>query len=63
MNEINNKYRLLLIEDDVVDQMAFERYVKKEGLPYDYKIAGSVLEAKEILTYTSFDVIVTDFNL
>lgn len=63
MNEINDKYRLLLIEDDIVDQMAFERYVKKEGLPYDYNIAGSVLEAKDILTSTSFDVIVTDYKL
>ena len=63
MNQPDNKYKVLLIEDDVVDQMAFERYVKKEGLPYDYKIASSVSEAKEILTSTSFDIIVTDFSL
>lgn len=63
MNGINDKHKLLLIEDDIVDQMAFERYVKKEGLPYEYSIAGSVLEAKEILASASFDIIVTDFNL
>ncbi|MDT8316785.1 MAG: histidine kinase dimerization/phospho-acceptor domain-containing protein, partial [bacterium] len=63
MNPSDNKYKFLLIEDDIVDQMAFERYVKKEALPYDYEIAGSVLEAKDILASTSFDIIVTDFNL
>lgn len=63
MNQTDNKYKVLLIEDDVIDQMAFERCVKTEGLPYDYKIAGSVSEAKEILTSNSFDVIVTDFSL
>ena len=63
MNQDDNTYKLLFIEDDIVDQMAFERYVKKEGLPYDFKIAGSVPEAKDILTSTSFDIIITDFNL
>ncbi len=55
--------RLLLIEDDKVDQMAFERAVKRGNLPYDYTIAGSVTEATEILKSTSFDVIISDYML
>jgi len=55
--------RLLLVEDDKVDQMAFERHVKNKDLPYDYTIAGSVAEAREILKSTSFDVIISDYRL
>jgi len=61
MNE--KAIRLLLVEDDKVDQMAFERFVKNENLPYDYTIAGSVAEAREILKSTSFDVIIADYML
>ncbi|KPK37519.1 MAG: hypothetical protein AMJ65_14365 [Phycisphaerae bacterium SG8_4] len=57
------KYRLLLIEDDKLDQMAFERFVKKEKLPYDYMIAGSVSEAKSLLESCQFDVIISDYSL
>jgi len=59
----DNVIRLLLVEDDKVDQMAFERYVKKKGLPYDYTIAGSVAEAKRILQANSFDVVISDYWL
>jgi len=38
--------KILLVEDDKTDQMAFERFVKGEKLPYDYVIAGSVSEGK-----------------
>ncbi|MCK5515649.1 MAG: PAS domain S-box protein, partial [Desulfobulbaceae bacterium] len=55
--------RLLFIEDDKVDQMAFERFVKRENLPYDYTIAGSVTASTEILKSTSFDVIISDYML
>jgi len=55
--------RLLLVEDDKVDRMAFERFARNENLPYDYTIAGSVAEAKEILKSTSFDVIIADYML
>ncbi|GEM_PF-6595884 len=41
--------RILLVEGDRVDQMAFERLVKDENLSYDYDIAGSVSEARRIL--------------
>ncbi len=57
------KIRLLLVEDDKIDQMAFERYAKNNKLPYDYTIAGSIVEAKNILKSNSFDVVISDYML
>ncbi len=59
----NRKYKILLIEDDKVDQMAFKRLVQNEGLPYDYTIAGSVAEAGSILGSERFDFVITDYRL
>lgn len=59
----NKPIRLLLIEDDKVDQMAFKRFVQQENLPYDYSIAGSVAEAKTILDQTHFDIAISDYLL
>ena len=57
------KYKILLIEDDKLDQMAFNRFVKSEELPYECSISGSISQAKETLKSGQFDVIVTDFTL
>ncbi len=59
----NIRYRVLLIEDDKLDQMAFERLVKQQELPYDYKIAGSFTQAKESLDSDKFDVVIVDYFL
>jgi PAS domain S-box-containing protein len=56
-------YKVLLIEDDVLDQMAFERFLQDEKLLYDYKIADSVSEAQSILGSEQFDIIVSDYSL
>ncbi|MBF0541738.1 MAG: PAS domain S-box protein [Nitrospirae bacterium] len=55
--------KVLLVEDDLIDQMAFKRMVKDSGLSYDYAVAGCVSEAKEMLTASNFDVIITDYML
>ncbi|HEY5495007.1 MAG TPA: PAS domain S-box protein [Candidatus Anoxymicrobiaceae bacterium] len=55
--------KVLLVEDDEVDRMAFERYVTREGLPYDCEVATSVTEARAVLAARDFDVILLDFNL
>lgn len=55
--------RLLLVEDDAVDRMAFERFVRRGGLPYEYVIADSVASAKEALAGQEFDVILLDYSL
>ena len=57
------RYKILLIEDDKLDQMAFERLVKDENLPYDYTIAASVSEARSILGSERFDVVIVDYLL
>ncbi len=57
------KSHVLLIEDDKIDQMAFERMVKNEHLSYDYTIAGSVTEAKYLLNSSKFDFIIADYLL
>jgi len=59
----SSKYKILLIEDDKIDQMAFVRQVESEGLPYEYTIAGSVSEAREMLANKSFDIIISDYSL
>jgi PAS domain S-box-containing protein len=55
--------RVLLIEDDAVDQLAFLRAVKEQALPYEVCIAGSVAGARQALAEGEFDVIVTDHEL
>ncbi len=55
--------RLLLVEDNQIDQMAFKRFVQHEGLDYVYQIAGSVAEARRCIHTESFDIIVLDYLL
>ena len=60
---MKDRTRILLVEDDKIDQMAFERLVKRENLPYDYQIAGSVAEAREALAREQFDAALVDYIL
>jgi len=56
--------RILLVEDDEIDQLAFKRLIKSQNLPYDYTIATSVAETRQILTNGQpFDVIILDYHL
>ncbi len=55
--------RILLIEDDIVDQLAFKRHVEREKLPYRFDAVKSLAEAKKILSAEAFDVIISDYNL
>ncbi|MEK6743284.1 MAG: PAS domain S-box protein [Nitrospirota bacterium] len=59
----DNRIKLLLVEDDRVDRMAFERFVAGERFPYDCTIAGSVSEAAEALGSETFDVAIVDYRL
>jgi PAS domain S-box-containing protein len=56
-------YRVLLIEDDKLDQMAFRRYIESEKLPYYYKMASSIAEAQSLLNSEKFDIIIADYTL
>ena len=59
----NASIKVLLIEDDEIDRLAFTRMVRASNLPYDYTIAGSLQEAQYELESGTFDVAVVDFYL
>ncbi|GAI56271.1 unnamed protein product, partial [marine sediment metagenome] len=59
----NTRYKILLVEDDKLDQMAFKRLVEDTELPYDCTIAGSVSEAQSMLGSEQFDVVIADYAL
>ncbi len=59
----NVRYKILLIEDDKLDQKAFMRMVEDGELPYDCKTAESVSEAEIILSSEKFDVVIADYML
>ena len=60
---METKYKILLVEDDRLDQMAFERLIKDYELLYECTIASSVAEAKSVLASDEFDTIVCDYSL
>ena len=55
--------RILLVEDDKLDQMAFSRFVESQQLPYDCTIAASYKLAAEILADNHFDLVISDYSL
>lgn len=55
--------RLLLVEDDRVDQMAFSRMMREQQPGYTIRIAGSLAEAREVLGRESVDIVICDFYL
>ena len=57
------KFKILLVEDDQLDQMAFKRMIEQEKLSYDCTIAGSLSEAHKALEGKEFDVIISDYSL
>jgi len=57
------KLRVLHVEDDKIDQLAFKRFVRDANLPYDLAVAGSVADARKVLESARFDVVVTDYAL
>jgi PAS domain S-box-containing protein len=57
------KYKILLIEDDNFDRMAFERFVDDHKLKYECTEAKSISEAKEVLKTEKFDIIISDYSL
>jgi PAS domain S-box-containing protein len=59
----NAQYKILLIEDNELDQMAFKRFIGNNAIPYDCTVASSVAEAKRILAENQFDIIITDHSL
>jgi len=59
----NKRIKILYIEDDLVDQMAFKRLVREQQLPYDYTLANSVETGLNAFRNSRFDVVISDFLL
>ncbi len=55
--------RILLIEDDTIDQLAFKRHLEREKLAYQYELVRSVEHALAALKTREFDIILSDYNL
>ena len=59
----NTRYKVLLIEDNQIEQRMFQRFVETNSIPYDCVIAGSVTEASRILNSGKFDIVISDHDL
>ncbi len=59
----DERIKLLLVEDDKIDYIAFVRFIRDQGLPYDYTRAASIAEGKQVLQTQAFDVVLLDYLL
>jgi len=59
----NTRYKVLLIEDNQIEQRMFQRFVENNAIAYDCVIAGSVSDAKRILGCEKFDIVISDHDL
>lgn len=57
------KYKILLVEDDELDQTAFKRLLETENLPYECTVASSVSQARDALNAQRFDIVISDYML
>lgn len=57
------KLRILIVEKDKADRTVIKQFIKHEGLPYEYKFAVSVAEARKMLAVSRFDAVLIDYTL
>lgn len=57
------RIRILLLDDDEIDRLAIQRFVQREKLPYVFDLATSIVEARERLKHSSYDLVLLDYNL
>ena len=60
---METRYKVLLIEDNQIEQRMFQRFVENNAIPYDCVIVGSVSEAKQTLSSHKFDIVISDHDL
>ena len=63
MTPMTTAIRMLLIEDDMVDELAFTKVVRDQQLPYTVTVARSVAQARAALAEHRFDIILSDYHL
>ena len=54
---------ILLVEDNLIDRMAFLRMVEKEALNCKLEVADSINKAKKLLSQFEYQLVVCDLNL
>jgi PAS domain S-box-containing protein len=60
---VNKVVKILVIEDDEIDRLAFKRAVKMYHIQTDVTIAKSYQEARHEIETNEFDIIFTDYYL
>jgi len=60
---MNERTEILLLEDDEIDRMAFDRFVREHRMPYNCRKAGTIAEFRNLLKSHKFDVVISDFQL
>ena len=63
MSQTESTVRLLLVEDDAVDQMAVKRALKKAPFAYELEIATSVATGLEMTREGGYDCAIVDYAL
>jgi len=59
----NKRYKVLLIEDNQIEQRVFQRFVDNNAIPYDCVVVGSVSDARHALGSERFDIVISDHDL
>ncbi|MGL1901222.1 MAG: ATP-binding protein [Fibrobacterales bacterium] len=60
---MSNNYRVLYVEDDAMDQMAFKRASVKRQFRFDFDMVSDCKEALRLLTISSYDLVIADYLL
>ncbi len=60
---MTDRLRILLVEDDPIDQRAFLRLIDSESLPYDPLLVNCVSAALQAVAGSEFDLIIADYLL
>ncbi len=55
--------RILMVEDNLIDQMIFQQFVQESGLPYQCTIVDSVASTEQVLNSQVFDIVLVDYLL
>jgi PAS domain S-box-containing protein len=63
MNDQDRRYKVLLIEDEETDRMAFQRFMRTNDLLCVADMATSVEEARRVLKEKVYDAVITDHDL
>jgi PAS domain S-box-containing protein len=59
----SRRNKILLVENDESEREAFIRHFEEDNYGYDYVVAASVAEVKEVLASEKIDAVISDFDL